>query len=49
MEGIIFSDWDNYTNKEIGENIESYDKLFIEEKLKKVSDIEITNNTVEPF
>ena len=47
VNGFTFYDWENFTSDEIGEEIENYDKLFIEGKLEKVSDIELRNIEVE--
>ena len=47
INGFTFYDWENFTSDEIGEDIESYDKLYSEGKLKKVSDIELKNIEVK--
>lgn len=47
LSGITFSDHENFTSDEIGTNVEDYDKLFDEGKVKKVSDIVLENVKVE--
>lgn len=47
IDGFTFYDWENFTSEEIGEEIENYDKLYSEGKLKKVSDIELKNIEVK--
>lgn len=47
VNGFTFYDWENFTSDEIGENIEDYDKLYSDGKLKKVSDIELKNIEVK--
>ncbi|KAB2840392.1 MAG: hypothetical protein F9K45_09035 [Melioribacteraceae bacterium] len=47
INGFIFYDWENFTSEEIGEQIENFDKLYTEGKVKKVSDIELNNIEVK--
>ena len=47
VNGFTFYDWENFTSDEVGDQIENYEKLFQEGKLKKVSDIELKNIEVE--
>ncbi len=41
--GIIFADQENFTSEKININIEDYDKMYEEENLMKISDINIDN------
>ncbi|MCF8412638.1 MAG: hypothetical protein K9G44_04410, partial [Melioribacteraceae bacterium] len=47
INGITFTDHENYKSDEIGDNVEDYDTLFNNANIEKVSDINLENVSVE--
>lgn len=45
--GFTFYDWENFTSEELGEQIDNFDKIYKDGKVKKISDVELNNIEVK--